>query len=304
MPEEKRLDLTPIIVRLAAAWVAAGACFKLFAGTPNDLPAVLHDLPLSIDLFFKSAIGIELAIVFAALLRPRQAWLPLVALYVVFDVILVTVLASGEESCGCFGSSIEIAPEVMIALDSVLLIAVLVSQPWRSEAKSLGPLLAVPALALVSLVAPFIIVGTQELPAASGDEGAGIEELRYVIIEPEKWTDQLVYDTQFAALFPDEIESLPTDGHFIFWRQDCDHCAEHLQTLAQANDMSQPIVLIQLEQAHDTEENRVVFSKPTGGHVTELSLPPGPQYVIETPAEFVLEGGMVVSAVEGLHRDG
>lgn len=301
MPEEKRLDLTPLTVRLAALWVAAGAFFKLFAGTPNDLPAVLHELPLSIDLFFKAAIGIELAIVFAALLRPRLGWLPLVALYVVFEVILGTILASGAESCGCFGSSVQVAPELMIAIDSVLLVAVLVSRPWRSEAKALGPLVAVPALALVSLVAPFVIIGEQGLPGLDDAGGSGP---RYVVIEPEKWKDQLVYETQFAELFPNEIETLPTDGLFIFWRQDCEHCAEHLQEIAQADDMSRPIVLVQLEQDHDNEENRVVHQLPAGGHVTQLSLPAGPQYVIETPAEFVLEGGMVVSAQEGVRGEG
>jgi hypothetical protein len=289
MPDEKRLDLTPITVRLAALWVAAGAFFKLFAGTPNDLPPVLHDLPMSIDLFFKLAIGIELTIVFAALLRPRLGWLPLVALFVVFDVILAVAMSEGAESCGCFGSTIAIPPWVMMLIDTVLLIAVLIGKPWASRTRTYGPVAAIPLLAIAAMIAPFLIVGGQAP--------------RYVVIEPESWKDQLVYDTPFAELFPSEIETLPTDGLYVFWRWDCDHCAEHLRELADADDLSTPIVLVRLMQSHDNEENRAVLAMPTGSHVTKLSLPPEQQYVIETPAEFVLEGGVVVSAREGIREE-
>ena len=300
MSAETRTDLTPLAVRVAALWLAAGALFKLFAGTPADLPPVLHDLPISSDLFFKLAIGIELSLVGLAFLRPRLAWLPMVAMFLVFDAILAMVLSSGAESCGCFGSSITIPPAVMMGIDSVLLVGILLTRPWKSEAKGLGPAVALPALLAVVLVLPFVYIGDTTIQVDEETGQFNSQEVRYVVIEPTSWKDQLVYDTDFAKLFPTEVETLPTDGSFIFWRWTCDHCATHLQELADTDDGSQPIVLIRLTETQDNDENRAVFAMPTGGHVTELALPAGPQYVIETPADFRLEGGMVVDAREGI----
>lgn len=300
MTQASRRDLTPLAVRAAALWLAAGALFKLFAGTPADLPAVLHDLPLSTDLFFKLAIGVELSLVCAAVLRPRLAWLPMVALFLVFDAILAIALSQGAESCGCFGSSVTIPPAVMMAIDSVLLLAILATRPWQSTSSGIGPAPALPLLVAACLALPFPYIGSTEIQV---DEETGTfnpEEVRYVVIEPETWKDQLVYDTDFARLFPAEVETLPTDGLYVFWRWTCDHCAEHLQALADTDDGSRPIVLVRLIEDQDSPENQAVLAMPTGGHVTELSLPAGPQYVIETPAEFILEGGMIVSATEGV----
>jgi len=303
MSESKRLDLTPFTVRIAALWIAAGAFFKLFAGTPADLPPMLHELPLAVDLVFKSAIGIELAIVCAALLNPRLAWLPVVALFVVFDVILAIVMSSGAESCGCFGSSITIAPWVMMTIDSVLLLAILASKPWKSEAKGIGPVLLVPVLGLVLLILPFPYIGDQSLKVDEDGVATGLGKQRFLTIALESWKDQLIYDTEFATLFSKEIDTLPTDGRYVFWRWDCSHCADHLQHMADGDDGMSPIVLIRLAQDHDTDENRAVTAMPAGSHVTELALPAGTQYLLETPAEFILEGGMVVSATEGIRAE-
>lgn len=303
MTDSKRTDLTPLFVRLAALWVAAGALFKLFAGSPADLPAILHELPMETALVFKLAIGIELSIVCAALLRPALGWLPIVALFAVFDVILAYVMSSGAESCGCFGSSITIAPWMMMLIDTVLLLAVLASKPWKSESKGLGPMALVPVLAIVSLILPFPYIGEQSLEKSDDGSTPDIAELRWLDIKVESWKDQLIYDTPFATIFPDEVETLPTDGKYVFWRWDCSHCADHLQEMADMDDGMNPIVLIRLMQDHDNEENRAVLAMPTGGHVTELSLPAGTQYILETPAEFLLEGAMVVSAKEGVRSE-
>ncbi|MFT7668110.1 MAG: hypothetical protein ACI8X5_000797 [Planctomycetota bacterium] len=300
MSEEKRFDLTPISVRLAALWVAAGALFKLIAGSPADLPAVLHDLPIEVSLFFKIAIGIELAIVCTALLRPTWGWLALVALFAVFDVVLAIVMASGAESCGCFGSSVTIAPWVMMAIDTLLLLGILASRPWKSETKAVGPAGLTLALAAVALIIPFPYIGEQALQSSEDGAVTEVEDLRWLEIDVESWTDQLIYDSEFAKIFPTEVETLPTDGLYIFWRWDCDHCASHLQQLADGDDGMSPIVLIRLMQEHDNDENGAVTAMPVGGHVTELSLPAGTQYIIQTPAEFILEGGMIVSATEGV----
>jgi hypothetical protein len=307
MDTPQRKDLTPLFVRLAVLWVAAGALFKLLAGTPADLPPIVRQSPLGLDLTFKLAIGIELAITLAALLNPRLAWAAVVALFVVFEGVLVAVAMDGSESCGCFGSSITIPPTVMMAVDGVLLVAILASQPWKSQAKALVPLPGLVVTTLVSMLAPFFIIGTQELQPTSREEGPAPQEevqaLRYVELHMDTWEGKMIYDTELAALLGPAIDTVPIDGTAVIYRATCDHCAMHLEELAMNDDGSRPILLIRVPDDSATEENTIVRTMPVGGHVTELTLPEGPQYLVETPADFQLEGAIIGTPREGIKVD-
>ena len=66
----------PAAVRLAAAWILVGACFKLFLGTPADLPAVVRGLWDGVGLTYRVVIAIELATVVLAMLRPALGFFP------------------------------------------------------------------------------------------------------------------------------------------------------------------------------------------------------------------------------------
>ena len=110
--EEKRSPLPVLIVRLCGLWIAVGALFKLLLGTPNDLPQIVRDFPLELGLTYNLTISIELCIALLALMRPRWSWLPLIAIYLVFEGVLVSQMAAGDANCGCFGSKITIPPAV------------------------------------------------------------------------------------------------------------------------------------------------------------------------------------------------
>src|SRR5688572_15908929 len=100
----------PLVVRLVAVWVLTGASYKLFSGSPNDLPPVVREFFLGADLTFRLAIAIELSIALIAILRPRTGWVLLALQLAVFLAILVQLMLSGEASCGCFGSKVTITP--------------------------------------------------------------------------------------------------------------------------------------------------------------------------------------------------
>ena len=107
MTQEAPKNSLPIAaITSAALWLLAGAGFKLLAGTPNDLPPVVRDFPLELGLTYKLVIGLELCVAFLALLQPKWSWVPVVAVFLVFDAILAGMLS--EASCGCFGSTITI----------------------------------------------------------------------------------------------------------------------------------------------------------------------------------------------------
>ena len=153
-PSRSKSPLAIAWIGLIGAWILAGGLFKLFLGTPADLPRVVREFPLELGLVYKLAITAELAIGSLALLKPRWGWLPALSLLFVFDVVLTTQIAGGEASCGCFGGSITVPPWAMLAIDSVLLLGLLATRPWSAFGPGAHPLIASGALA-VALVLPW-----------------------------------------------------------------------------------------------------------------------------------------------------
>ncbi len=162
-----------LAILLPALWLATGASFKLFAGTPKDLPPVLFDLGLDIDLLFRLAIGIELSIVALALLRPAIGWRLLTVQYVIFLGLLAQLAASGEESCGCMGSSVTLTPMTMMGIDGALLALLLLVKPWQRALSDRGPSWLAPAIVLVALVFPWVYIdsGSSSISMMCGPEG-------------------------------------------------------------------------------------------------------------------------------------
>jgi len=284
MADSTPRDFTPLAVRLAALWLAAGAFFKLFAGTPADLPRSLLDaLPREHwGLLLESAVAAELTITFVALLRPRHAWPAVVAVFLLFEVVLVDGLLAGDSSCGCFGASVVFPPWLMMGIDGMLLLAILLSRPWRSRARPIGPVVLAPVAAVLCIVLPFWYIE---------------DELRWYELDITSWSDQFVYDTELSSVLPD-LEAMPVDGLYVFYRPDCEHCSHHLQEIAMADDGSRPIVLIRIDE--EGQGDPLVQTLPIGGHVIETALMRGPQYLVEAPAEFSLEGGVVRNPREGI----
>jgi hypothetical protein len=300
-PLPARGHLPPLLVRLAATWILAGALFKLFLGTPADLPAPVREvgagLGLGVGLVYRIAIGIELAVAFLALLRPRLGWLPLALLFVAFDAVLGVLVARGTANCGCFGSSVSVPPWVMLLVDSALLLAVLLVRPWRSLAdRRPGPVALLLAL-VVALGLPWLL--DRE---AGGGALAPVAGLRsYQALDVERWVGKDIWDTPLASPPLSEhldVNMLPPDGLWVLYRWTCDHCKEHLAALAESEHGERMVVLLRLVEPLDTPENRVVVEMPSGDFVVHAELPPDFDYVITTPGELLLEGGRIVRAVE------
>jgi hypothetical protein len=297
-PARSRLALVPVV--LIALWILAGATFKLFFGTPALLPAVVRDLPLELGLTYNLAIGIELAIVAVALAKPRLGWVLQAALLAVFDLVLATQIAAGETNCGCFGSKLSVPPWLMLGIDSVLLAALLLARPWRNLPS--GAPLAVPAAAgAVALALPWLFDRQVDTGGLVGN-GQPVEG-QWLELDVEGWVGMEIGATPLGQAPLDQyldVYALPLDGLWVFWRATCDHCKEHLEHLADVEQGERLITLIQLEERHDTLSNRVVNRMPDGNFVQHARLPAAITYLIQTPAELALEGGLVVAAKEGV----
>ena len=299
--------LAPWMVRITAAWLLVGAFFKLFVGTPNDLPGVVRDLPLDVGLTYNLAISIELALGFVALVKPSWAWFLLSGAMVVFDVILSTQL--GSDNCGCFGSKITMPPWLMMVIDSGLLVGMLASRPWRNMPRAAPVPVAVIAMA-VGLSLPWFMdrqVSTTTLTVDGQDvPPPETPSSGWIASDIENWGGRDIHDSPLAQ--PPlrkhiDFDSFIPDGLWVFWRATCDHCAEHLAHLATTETGERIVTLVQLREKHDTEGNRAVHLLPTGGFVQNAALPESLEYVIQTPGAMLVENGEITRAKEAVSQE-
>jgi hypothetical protein len=295
-----------VAVRLVALWVISVTLFKLFAGNPGDLPEVVRDLLPGIPagLKFKLTIAIELGVSAVALLRPRLGWALQVPLLLVFVVILVPLVLSGAESCGCFGGAIKMTPVTMLAIDGAGLLAILATRPWSAlPARPLQPgLLAIVLVVLAA--APFLLVrDTAPTTATRGADGAWQlpEALpRYAELDPagQGWTGKALRDTELGIWM--DVDQYPGDTTWILYRITCDHCARELERLANEWDQQTIYVLVRLPEK-DEESFRQVSEEVVARlphHEPEAILPTAIDWVCETPWTLTVQAGQVV-AVRG-----
>ena len=298
-------------ILLPVLWLAIGASFKLFSGTPKDLPPILFELPLDIDSVFKFAISIELSVAFIALLKPSVGWRLLVLQYVIFLGVLTQLQLSGETSCGCMGSNASLTPLTMMAIDAVLLAMLLSARLGSLRLPDRGPAWLAPGLVAFCIAFPWahIDAGGAPTPAPlSSENGEAVEQNqpvekpRYVVLEPGEWEGQDIFSSPLAPWIDFESGALPIDGLYVFYRQTCDHCRDHLMKLIE-EDIGMPMVLVKINEKGDNPENNLIDLKPEGPHIIEIELDPEIEWVIETPADLELEGGMITRGEEGVGKE-
>lgn len=153
-------------------WLLAGALYKLFDGSPNDLPQpVVEHSPFDKFDTFRLAIAAEFAVVGLVLTVPRLGWIALGGIFSVFLAVLVPLALGGESSCGCFGSNVTIAPWQMMLIDGSLLGLLLFSAPWRLPKEAgLGAPAFLPFL-IVAIVAPLMKLDPPTLPKVVRPDG-------------------------------------------------------------------------------------------------------------------------------------
>jgi hypothetical protein len=291
---QKLRPLAAIAVVLAAAWLATGAGYKWLAGSPNDLPSQMHALGLDIVLVYKLAIGIELAIVAAALLVPRIGWLLLALQYVVFLSVLGMQIAAGSASCGCFGSKITIAPEVMSGIDGALLALLVASRPWSANLWR-APLALAGIVVALGAAAPWLY--TRQI-TTTGTPNGETPRAGFVLFDEKTWLRKQVQECDFVAQLdtPDGAESL-MPGTWVFYRLSCPHCADHLEAMRNADPKTEPITLILIPEADLDPKSVVVHMKPEGAHVTEIALKSGIDYVMTGPVDLLVGWDYQVKSV-------
>ena len=296
--------LSALVVAFAGLWLLAGGYFKLTKGSPATLPLPVRDftgfLGLDLVLAYKLTISIEFGVAMLAILRPRWAWPLLVGALLTFIAILVPML--GEDSCGCFGPDFPIAPKTMLIFDSTILLAMLLTRPWARLPRGGAKLLVVALVLAIGAALPWIFDRQLKGPVQPVAEGQKAPAQRpYVILDVASWVGKEVWNTPLMDVM--DVGSSQPEGLWVFYRSTCDHCAKHLLHLSNTETGERPITLIRLREPADNEGNRAVHAMPVGDYVFEFELSDRLDYVITTPADMTLEGGVILSAQEGIEVD-
>jgi hypothetical protein len=284
-------------VRLLALWLLLGAGYKLLAGSPNDLPPIVREVPLSLALTFQLAIAIELSITFLALLRPRIGWIFLALQMLVFIAILIQLIAAGADSCGCFGSSVTMPPSVMLGIDGIGLVLMLLTQPWKNAREKDISIGWIAAALLLAWAAPWTLVKESTVTEASVDVETGAWMLPaelpdFALLDPDQWVGQPLSETQLGIWM--DVASYDPNAQWIIYSELCDHCAD-LLTAREAEWVHEPVVYVLVKMIHATAERpSVVSAKPP---CDEASLPAEMNFVMTPPWELTIEDGIVVEAV-------
>lgn len=326
---DTRAKLAATVVRVTSLWILVGALFKLFAGTPNDLPGPVRDFLPDVDLGLKLhlAIAIELSIVLLAWVAPRIGWFWIAGAFAVFIVILAQTL--GDKSCGCFGSKITVPPWVMLAIDSACLLAILATQPWKRARPTRVRWAAVLPLLALCVAAPWLVIddskpagifppksaGGPTVPPeggvavrtgeASETAAAPVELPRWIELHPirQGWVGKALIETDLARWL--DVSSYPMDATWILYRLSCTHCRDHFIKLNAEFDPANPklYVLVKIPEPDEEKFRQVDILPP---HVEpEAVLPSGTEWSIQTPWTLEIEGGVVKRAFlnEGEEED-
>jgi hypothetical protein len=278
-------------IQLGGLYLLVGALAKLIYGTPLDLPPLIleYGLPNPAQTF-QSVVSLELVVALFAILMPRFAWPLLSLVLATFLAVLVSQVIAGAESCGCFGTSIQVAPSTMLAVDGGLLALILICKPWRAFRGRVPSAFArkavLPAL-LLGVAAPWVVFAL-----IAPEESSDSANARFVTLLPHEWVDKQLSETPLADHL--DLAELPDDGLFIFYRNSCDACARHLAELAEENDPMAFYTLIRIPEEGEENRESKIRKKPIA--LVDTTLPEGILWVMSTPTEMLVEQGVVKSS--------
>lgn len=293
---------TSLLARLAGVWILFGCLMKAFLGTPGDLPPIVRHVPLPLGTLFTVVLGIEAFVGLGTLVRPGRAWPLAVALLLVFAGVATSQLLAGATSCGCFGGTITIAPWQMLAIDLVVLVALLLARPWRlARGGALDMLVAVSAC-VAAVVLP-LAVDRQAGADATKSDGAGsggVKLRRWVDLEMGAWKGKALKDTSLAKAI-----TLPetTDGVWVFYRDSCEVCAGCLRWMSILEQGSRDVTMVKVPEKAKPGVAAAVHDVPRGPFVRRLELSADVDWVITTPARMIVKGGVVEEIREGVAEE-
>lgn len=326
-----------IALLLAVAWLLTWAFFKLYKGSPNDLPLEVLELsPWDASMTFRTVVTIELIVGFLALVWPRLGWWILAAQFAIFIGILVKLVAAGAETCGCTGSIIKLKPWQMLTIDAVLLLGILATKPWRAFGKTRAVMLRVgimiPIVALAAWKPYHVFKSSNDAdtikdlvqgpdpqdpqdPGSPGDAGAmpggpanlqdppesqidGFFELTIAEMEGQMWQDTDAY----KLLTPEGSGDLiPFPAHVVMYRKSCEHCRDYLIKICTTEPKDVPVVLIRVPEVDDANQENVITLKPADA--VELEMRPFERgYGCPVPVTFEIDDVFMISGVQS-HRD-
>jgi len=208
-----------------------------------------------------------------------------ILLFGTFLTFALARLLLGAKTCGCFGV-LEVHPLWTVILDATCLVVLTRTQPMTTVApwQLFTGETIIPVLTLTMVVVPFSLVSLRPVGSSLSHGGLTVRPGELVVLEPEAWIGQ-------RCPILDHIETRERlgDGRtlLVLVRHGCPICEEKIPAYrALANSNRARVALIEVPSQGPGLEQVVV-----GRLRADID------WFVETPAELVLEDGIVRQAL-------
>lgn len=309
-----------LLVRVVVpAWIIAGAAFKTYEAAPRYLPATsvrgpASDLRIDLMWLLLVIVIVEFIIAGAMILFARAARPLAILILSAFCVVLIVEMASGQSSCGCFGTKSP-PPWQMLIIDGAMLLGTLFLRPWPA---TFGPpALRVTALAAIAAFSGVMAWNRIEPGAAVVADGGGevVDAGPTVRMNPDLqpvpqyWLSENLGDlvgrpwTEFELFdYMEQWPSVPDVGtrYVVFYGLNCEHCEgmfkDHL-TMPELARMT-TAVLVPFGKDERAADGAWTMMET---ECELLELPLGADWIMTTPVTLRIEDGMIAAIQEGDH---
>jgi len=308
-PGNLRSSVAVLVARvIIPLWLATGGVLKLIDGSPSNLPAAMVKLfgGLGFDLRFvlEFSIAVEFIVVGVMILLPGLARFAGILMLGSFLPVLISDVAMGASSCGCFGA-VQIPPWVTLITDLAFfacLVFLARGVPRLKMPRSL-PTRQVVAAGIWSVVSVAVAFGlTPSGISGQSVESAGSEITStgpaegYYLPDYTAWTGTPFLEIDVAAW----IRGLPDDiavgqQYVLFYRKDCEHCHELMEFFF-ADELPLPTTAVAVPEKAGFPS--VGVQPFVCGSCRLAELPAGVDWFLQTPVLVKLSDGVVECAAE------
>jgi hypothetical protein len=328
---------------LVPLWVLTGALFKLTEHTPRLLPqnilyVFVKTMGMDSYALLAMLIALELLAVGVMLFVGRIARVMAILMLGAFVAILISEIAAGHTSCGCFGSR---SPNIwlMLGIDASLLLGSVLfvpGAPAPDTRRAVWPIPAAAAFAVLGAIASLAVVipaGKAPPPPSTGggeSRGGGGGALTPVSVDHcavaagtttnpgprplpgswltpsdvgqwvgKRWCELDIF--QFMERWPSGLDG--PRRYVVFYSRTCDHCEEMFAFDLATDDALAALVAAVEVPASKTEriDGGAWEMPPTRCELLELPL--GCDYILTTPLVLRIEKGVIACAQEGGHAE-
>jgi hypothetical protein len=286
LPRLRRATERTTSIAIAVLLMFSGVMKTHDFTTSSILSGIIRSRPLVASL---AAAEMGLAVWLIGGRKRRATWWVVTAVFTVFAAAAIYGVWSGVASCGCFGR-VKSPPWVSLVIDAAALGAWWRVRPQRGAEAEDGP--GTRRWAWASAVTVGVTLVTLSVwPPARLADGSGAFAAGLVVLEPETWAGKPL---PLRGHIDGDAADAVMSGRWtvVLHRHDCASCREQLPVYERRAAAGERVALVELPPYGQEER---ATSEAVRGRLDATR-----EWFVQTPAEIVVQDGIVVSGRQGV----